>query len=63
MEFTDLNIDCLLRIFSFCSESDLFNLCRAHSFLRNVIEMHIFQLHSLDLLMCGHRNFPKIIDR
>lgn len=52
----DLNLDCMLRILSYCSEEDLLNLCRVHHHLRNIIDKHIFYLKTLDALMCGHRD-------
>ncbi|CAD7005915.1 F-box/WD repeat-containing protein 4 [Ceratitis capitata] len=59
----DLNLDCLLRILSYCNEQDWLNLCRVHRILRNVIEQNIFYVKTLDSLMCGHRNSPRISKR
>ncbi|XP_053953759.1 F-box/WD repeat-containing protein 4 [Anastrepha ludens] len=63
IRITDLNLDCLLRILEYCSEQDLLNLCRVHRTLRNVIEQNIFYVKTLDSLMCGHRNCPRISRR
>lgn len=63
MQLLDLNSDCLLKIFSYCDEKDLLNLCRAHWLLNNVIDNSIFHKQTLDLLMCGHRNEPAILRR
>ena len=63
MHLLELNTDCLLKIFSFCSEDDLINLCRAHWVFNEVIENNIFYQQTLDLLMCGHRNRPNILER
>lgn len=63
MKLLDLNSDCLLKIFGYCDENDLLNLCRAHCMLNSVIENNIFHKQSLDLLMCGHRNEPSILRR
>ncbi|XP_055856338.1 F-box/WD repeat-containing protein 4 [Episyrphus balteatus] len=59
----DLNLDCLVRIFCYCSPSDLVNLCRASSFFNSVINNHIYFAKTLDLLLCGHRDDPAICDR
>ncbi|XP_011205750.3 F-box/WD repeat-containing protein 4 [Bactrocera dorsalis] len=59
----DLNLDCMLRILSYCSEEDLLNLCRVHHHLRNVIDKNIFYMKTLDALMCGHRNCTRINKR
>ncbi|XP_058979993.1 uncharacterized protein LOC101889725 isoform X4 [Musca domestica] len=59
----DINPDCLVKIFSFCSEKDLQNLCKVHWMLRQVIENNIFSIKTLDLLMCGRRNNPIIMQR
>ncbi|TMW51558.1 hypothetical protein DOY81_003345 [Sarcophaga bullata] len=45
------------------SEYDLINLCRAHRLLNQVIDNNIFYQQTLDLLMCGHRNWPNILER
>ncbi|KAM7356441.1 F-box/WD repeat-containing protein 4 [Cochliomyia hominivorax] len=63
MHLLDLNNDCLLKIFSYCDEKDLINLCQVYYVLRDVIENNIFYIQSLDLLMCGHRNDPAILKR
>ncbi|XP_030380041.1 F-box/WD repeat-containing protein 4 [Scaptodrosophila lebanonensis] len=57
MKLVDVNMDCLLAIFSYCAEEDLINLCQANNFLRDVIDFHIFSNLTKDLLLCGHRNF------
>lgn len=59
----DLNLDCLVRIFCYCSQSDLANLCCASSFFNSVINNHIYFTKTLDLLLCGHRYNPAIIHR
>ncbi|XP_037939941.1 F-box/WD repeat-containing protein 4 [Teleopsis dalmanni] len=60
---TDLNVDCLLNIFRYCSETDLINLCKVSNVLLQIIEENVFYVQSLDLLMCGHRNQPNIQQR
>ncbi|XP_073840822.1 uncharacterized protein isoform X2 [Musca autumnalis] len=59
----DINTDCLMNIFSYCNERDLQTLCKVHWFLRDVIVNNIFSLRTLDLLMCGRRNNPSIMQR
>lgn len=63
MRITDLNIDCLLRIFKYLSESDLIVLCEANNYLGSIIEQHVFYTMTRDLLLCGHRNKPCIETR
>ncbi|XP_013119295.2 F-box/WD repeat-containing protein 4 [Stomoxys calcitrans] len=61
--FLDLNTDCLLKIFSFCCERDLCHLCKVHRFLNEIIENNVFKIKAMDLLMCGIRNEPVILQR
>ncbi|EDW72849.1 uncharacterized protein Dwil_GK17228 [Drosophila willistoni] len=63
LKLTDLNTDCLLKIFQYCSERELVALCRANVFLCGIIERHIFYGLTQDLIMCGHRNSPSIEER
>ncbi|KAL7734485.1 hypothetical protein ACLKA6_010805 [Drosophila palustris] len=63
MKLTDLNIDCLLRIFRYCSERELVILCQASNYLGAVIEQNIFYAMTQDLLLCGHRNKPCVEKR
>ncbi|XP_023160138.1 F-box/WD repeat-containing protein 4 [Drosophila hydei] len=58
MKLTDLNIDCLLRIFKYLSERELIILCEASNYLNAVIDQNIFYAMTKDLLLCGHRNKP-----
>ncbi|XP_017059658.1 F-box/WD repeat-containing protein 4 [Drosophila ficusphila] len=63
LRLTDLNVDCLLLIFDYCSEGDLLCLCLANRFLEEVIDTHIYSPLSVDLLLCGHRDNPTIEQR
>ncbi|EDV52506.2 F-box/WD repeat-containing protein 4 [Drosophila erecta] len=60
MSLKDLTIDCLLCIFDYCSEGDLLCLCRADPALEDIIDAHYFHPLAYDLLLCGHRNNPRI---
>ncbi|XP_017081058.1 F-box/WD repeat-containing protein 4 [Drosophila eugracilis] len=59
----DLTIDCLLCIFDYCSEADLLRLCLADQYLEYIIDTHYFYPLAYDLLLCGHRNSPRIEQR
>ncbi|ALC43821.1 CG33969 [Drosophila busckii] len=63
LKLIDLNIDCLLGIFKYCTEKDLIALCQANNYICSVIEQHIFYALTKDLLLCGHRNRPCIEER
>ncbi|EDV97626.1 F-box/WD repeat-containing protein 4 [Drosophila grimshawi] len=63
MKLTDLNIDCLLRIFKYLSESELVILCQANNYIGTVIDQNIFYAMTKDLLLCGHRNRPCVENR
>ncbi|XP_075164122.1 uncharacterized protein LOC142236739 [Haematobia irritans] len=63
MMLLDLGTDCLLKIFSFCKETDLLTLCRVHRVLEEIIENNVLRIKSFDVLMCGHRNEPSIMER
>ncbi|XP_060656682.1 F-box/WD repeat-containing protein 4 [Drosophila nasuta] len=58
MKLTDLNVDCLLGVFKYCSERDLVNLYKANNYLGSVIEQYVFYAMTMDSLLCGHRNRP-----
>nr|XP_016924644.1 F-box/WD repeat-containing protein 4 [Drosophila suzukii] len=63
MGLKDLTTDCLLCIFDYCSEADLLCLCKADPALEYIIDTHYFYPLSYDLLLCGHRNNPRIEQR
>jgi len=63
MSLKDLTIECLLLIFDYCSEGDLLCLCRADPALEYIIEAYYFYPLAYDLLLCGHRNNPRIEQR
>lgn len=63
LRLTDLNVDCLLLIFEYCSEGDLLCLCLASRRLEDIIDRHIFYPLTLDLLLCGNRDRPSIEKR
>ncbi|KAI8036613.1 F-box/WD repeat-containing protein 4 [Drosophila gunungcola] len=63
LKLTDLTVDCLLHIFEYCSEGDLLCLSLANRFLANIIDNYIFYSQSIDLLLCGHRDRPRIEQR
>ncbi|KAH8356781.1 hypothetical protein KR200_011831 [Drosophila serrata] len=63
LRLTDLNVDCLLLVFKYCSEGDLLCLCLASRYLEDIIDRYIFYPLSLDLLLCGNRNRPSIEKR
>ncbi|XP_030573107.1 F-box/WD repeat-containing protein 4 [Drosophila novamexicana] len=63
MKITDLNIDCLLRIFKYLSERELVILCETSNYFNAVIEQNIFYAMTKDLLLCGHRNRPSVEKR
>ncbi|XP_022215399.1 F-box/WD repeat-containing protein 4 [Drosophila obscura] len=63
MKITDLNIDCLLVIFKYCSESELMSLGKANQHLGRIIDANIFYPLTRDLLLCGHRNEPCVEKR
>lgn len=51
--FLDLNVDCLLKVFDYCSDRDLFSLWRVHNSLRDIVELCIAKKKSQLILLAN----------
>lgn len=63
MNFLDLNIDCLLKIFEYCEITDLESMYQVSTSLRSIVRTSIRKKKCRDLLMTGYMANSSIIER